>query len=116
MTSVNVNSKEEGGILWIQIDETEASIRISSKVHQKFDEYLSAGNKKIAIDMSKVDFIDSSFLGILVSAMKDADIKGIGISLFAVRPNVKAIFDLTRLDKLIPILEDKDAVKKRYSA
>lgn len=116
MTNVKVSSVEENGILWIQIDETEASIRISSKVHQKFDEYLSAGNKKIAIDMSKVDFIDSSFLGILVSAMKDADSKGISIALFTVRPNVKAIFDLTRLDKLIPILDNKDEVVRRFSS
>jgi len=111
MTNVKISSQEDGGILWISIDEPEASIRISSKVHQKFDEYLSAGVKKIAVDMSQVDFIDSSFLGILVSAMKDADAKGIRIALFAIKPNVKAIFDLTRLDKLIPIVADRQAAK-----
>ena len=109
MSEVQVTSLEENGVLWINIDENEASIKISSRVHQKFDEYLSAGISKVAIDMSVVDFIDSSFLGILVSAMKDADSKGIQIVLFAVRPNVKSIFDLTRLDKLIPILPDKDS-------
>lgn len=109
MSEVEVTSVEENGILWINIGESEASIKISSRVHQKFDEYLSAGVSNIAIDMSLVDFIDSSFLGILVSAMKDAGSKGIRIVLFSVRPNVKSIFDLTRLDKLIPILEDRAA-------
>lgn len=109
MTKINVSSYEEDGILWINIDEPEASIRISSKVHQKFDDYFSAGVKKIAVGMSEVDFIDSSFLGVLVSAMKEADERGIKIILFGVRPNVKAIFDLTRLDKLISIFPDKDA-------
>lgn len=109
MPEVKVTSVEENGILWINIGESEASIKISSRVHQKFDEYLSAGVNSIAINMSLVDFIDSSFLGILVSAMKDADSKGIRIVLFSVRPNVKSIFDLTRLDKLIPILEDRAA-------
>ena len=109
MTKMNVSSYEDNGVLWISIDEPEASIRISSKVHQKFDEYFSAGVEKIAVDMSEVDFIDSSFLGILVSAMKEADERGIKIVLFGVSSNVKAIFDLTRLDKLISILPDKSA-------
>ena len=109
MPKINISSYEENGVLWINIDEPEASIKISSKMHQKLDEYFSAGVKKIAVNMSEVDFIDSSFLGILVSAMKEAGQRGIKIVLFGVRPNVKAIFDLTQLDKLISLLSDKDA-------
>ena len=115
MTQLKVTSAEDNGVLWIVINEPEASIRISSKVHEKFDEYLSEDVAAIAVDMSAVDFIDSSFLGILVSAMKVADSQGKKIILFGLRPNVKAIFDLTRLDKLIPIFPDKKAVQSELS-
>ena len=115
MTQLKVTSAEENGVLWIGINEPEASIRISSKVHEKFDEYLSENVSTLAVDMSDIDFIDSSFLGILVSAMKEADSQGKKIMLFGLRPNVKAIFDLTRLDKLIPIFPDKGAVQAELS-
>jgi anti-sigma B factor antagonist len=114
MDAVKVSSKEAEGILWIKIAEPEASIRISSKVHRQFEEYFALSVKNIAVDMSEVDFIDSSFLGVLVSAMKTAQQTGHKIALFAMRPNVRAIFDLTRLDKLISILSDEDAVKSSF--
>ena len=109
MSKVNVSSQEEDGILWINIGEPEASIKISSKVHQKFDEFFAAGALKIAVNMNEVDFIDSSFLGILVSAIKEAGGRGIKIVLYGVSSNVRAIFDLTRLDKLISILPNREA-------
>jgi anti-sigma B factor antagonist len=114
MMDIKISAMEKNHILWIDIKEPEASIRISGRMHQLFEEYLVSGIKNIAVNLGEVDFIDSSFLGILVSAMKDADTKGIRIVLHSVRPNVKAIFDLTRLDKLIPILPDENAVYEHF--
>ena len=69
----------------------------------------------IVLDFSDVEFIDSSCLGALVSIAKTlrddrGDIKIIGL-----QDDVKSIFQITRLDKIFSIFDDrKDAVESFY--
>jgi anti-anti-sigma factor len=59
--------------------------------------------KQIIIDFHQTTFMDSSGLGALVSNWKNAQKKGIGITLRSVTPQVMAVLNLTGLDEVFPI-------------
>lgn len=64
--------------------------------------------KKILIDMSKVEFADSSFLGAIVSGLKKISLIKGDIKIFGLQPSVNEMFQLTRLFKVFDIFDNKD--------
>jgi anti-anti-sigma factor len=62
----------------------------------------------LSVDLSQVESLDSSGLMALVSALKVAQILGKGFRLDAVSPAIKIIFELTQLDQVFQISEEKN--------
>ena len=62
----------------------------------------------VIVDMQIVEFADSSMLGALVSALKVAARKRGDIKLVGLQPSVRAIFALTRLDRVFEIYDDEE--------
>ncbi|MBP2626521.1 MAG: anti-sigma-factor antagonist [Firmicutes bacterium] len=61
---------------------------------------MESGHKEFIIKLNKVDYIDSSGLGVLVAIQKRAlQIKG-GVTLVGASGLVKELFELTRLNKV----------------
>ncbi|MBL7191739.1 STAS domain-containing protein [bacterium] len=110
----NIILETEAGTIWMRIEEVEASLKISDKTQEKIIAILEEKPAKLAIDMHKVDFIDSAFLGVLISSFKEAKKQGTDIVLYNLRSNVRAIFSLTRLDTILPIFPDKQAVEEKW--
>ena len=68
-----------------------------------FKELVAGGSISVVVDMSPLDFIDSSGLGALVTALKIARQDNGIVRLCALSPPVKSIFELTRLSRLFEI-------------
>jgi anti-sigma B factor antagonist len=66
--------------------------------------YIDEGIKNFLIDMERVDYIDSSGLGVLVGIQKRALEKGGGIAIRGLNGTVKEIFELTRLTKVFEMV------------
>jgi len=60
----------------------------------------------IAIDMSAIDFIDSSGLGSLVGGLKGVAREKGEIRIAGLSPEVRTIFELTRLHRIFDIYEN----------
>jgi anti-sigma B factor antagonist len=58
---------------------------------------VAEGGAKLVIDLSTVSFIDSSGLGVLLTALKAARAAGGDVRLSGLTPPVRTIFELTRL-------------------
>lgn len=65
--------------------------------------YIERGYKQYTIDLSRVDYIDSSGLGVLVAIQKRALQKGGGVTVKGLRGVVREVFELTRLTKVFEI-------------
>ena len=61
----------------------------------------------ILVDMSKVDFIDSAGLTVLVNAFRQAQSLNKRFSLCSVAPSVSIIFELTQLNSIFEIFENR---------
>ncbi|ONN26974.1 anti-sigma factor antagonist [Thermosipho affectus] len=64
---------------------------------------LNKGNKNCILDLSQMNYIDSSGLGILVSLHKSFKLQGGELVLVKLSDNVKNLFRMTNLDKALNI-------------
>ncbi|MEU8224016.1 STAS domain-containing protein [Kribbella sp. NPDC048915] len=70
------------------------------------------GPRPVVLDLSGVDFMDSSGLGVLVGAHKEAGNRGGALILAAPSPRVQKIFKVTRLHKVFSVHDTpEDAVE-----
>jgi anti-anti-sigma factor len=75
-----------------------------------------SGTSRIIFDLSKVDFISSAGLWvILVTAKNAAAAKG-GLSIFGVRPAVIEVFEISGVRKIIPIVSDETEARAMLAA
>ena len=63
------------------------------------DGALASEHKAIGVNLSKVDYIDSSGLGVLIKVLNSAKNEGKSMLLFGATPKIQNIFQLARLEK-----------------
>jgi anti-sigma B factor antagonist len=68
---------------------------------------IEKGQAKLVMDLGGVTYIDSSGLGALVAAMKQARAVGGNLKLCALQEDVRSIFEMTRLIKVIAVHSDR---------
>lgn len=61
------------------------------------------------VDMAKVEFLDSAGLMTIVSAYRLALSLGKRLHICSITPSVRIIFELTQLDRVLPIFDDRSA-------
>ena len=66
----------------------------------------------LVLNMGKVNYIDSSGLGVLVSAFKRMKEVGGTVKLCGLQPRVKAVLDVTRMSQVFEIYEVEDEAVK----
>ncbi len=72
---------------------------------------IAEGNLRLLLNLENVDFIDSSGLGAIISALRQVGVKG-DIKLCDVAEQVEELLRLTRLDKVLETFPcEKDALE-----
>lgn len=72
-------------------------------IQEKIFGLIAHGHKRFALDLSEVDYIDSSGLGVFISINKQALKRGGGLEISGIKGIVKELFELTRLTKVFGI-------------
>jgi anti-anti-sigma factor len=62
----------------------------------------------LLVDMERVDFLDSSGLMVLVSAFRQTQQLGKRLIVCSISPSVRMIFELTQLDRIFEIFENRE--------
>lgn len=74
---------------------------------------MESGARKLLVDFSDTDYIDSSGLGVLVSISKQMRNRSGKLRLAAMNEDLRTLFELTKLDSLFDISESlEDALKE----
>ncbi len=105
MTKLNMDFLEEDEKLVIIVKgdiDAYHSADFKKAVREKMGEF---SGTKVVLDLSNVSYIDSAGLGSLVAMLKDARNSGKSFLLASLKPNVKRIFEMTRLDKVFRIVD-----------
>jgi len=98
---------------YIIIDPLETSLNASNSATFKNNilKMLDGSEDKIIIDLSNVDFIDSSGLGALISVLKSKTEKQ-ELILCHLSKSVEKLFTLTRMDQAFKIEKNRDSAIK----
>lgn len=76
---------------------------------------LSAGDRDYLLDFADASYIDSSGLGVLVSLSKRIREEGGELRLSGLNEDLLTLFELTKLDTLFQIAEDRDQALSTFS-
>lgn len=79
----------------------------STKAH--IDALVAAGQTRIVVDLSGVDYIDSSGLGALIGALKSARQASGDLRVAAAGEQVKAVLALTNIDRILAPFDTVEA-------
>jgi anti-sigma B factor antagonist len=71
---------------------------------------------KLVLDLSKVDFIDSSGLGALVSCLRRAHARGGEIKLFGLSKPARALFELVKMHRVFEVFNSPEEAILSYRA
>lgn len=94
------------------INAERATLKESSHLKNMIYEKIDKGYKNVIIDLSKVDFIDSTFLGVIVNALKKVAGLGGDLKLVGFKPAVRSMFELTRLFRVFDTYSElQDAIR-----
>jgi len=99
-------------VVVIIINMERATLREADELRNLINEKVEAGYRKIIIDITAVEFIDSTFLGVIVGSLKKVTkLKG-DLKLIGFKPAVRSMFELTRLFRVFETFGDlQEAVK-----
>jgi len=76
---------------------------------------VTSGSPFVVVDLSQVDFIDSSGLGGLVSGLKTAREAGGDLRLAAPTDQVRLVLQLTNLEKVLIHFDDTELALRSWS-
>ncbi|HEY9196016.1 MAG TPA: STAS domain-containing protein [Mucilaginibacter sp.] len=85
------------------IQHKEANLSNADQFKAELNGLINSGNKYVVVNFEQVIYVDSSFLGALVSALKLAMSKGGDIAVVGLNSDIKSLFQLVRLDKVFRI-------------
>jgi anti-sigma B factor antagonist len=101
-----LHSRKENDILIVHpdIERLDASMAISFK--DKMAGFIKEGNSTIVLNLSRVEFIDSSGLGSIVSSLKMIGRDG-NLLLCGINRNIMSMFKLTRMDRVFQMFDSE---------
>jgi len=86
----------------------------ATEFKEKMSNWIGAGNKRIVLNLTEVDFIDSSGLGAIVSSLKKIGTEG-DLVICAVKETVMSLFRLTRMNRVFDIFPSEDEAVRSLS-
>lgn len=102
---MNLATENINSTVVIHINEERLDAHNSADLKLELLKLFEAGNRDLLVDLKEVRFIDSSGLGALVSGFKNATSSHGSLRLAALQPQVKSMFELTRLHRVFEIYQ-----------
>jgi len=99
----------------IVVDLTRATILEAREMKQVIEAEIAAGQRKLVIDLSECEFIDSTFLGSLVVELKKMKEEGGELKLVLPKKLDKDLFAVTDTFRLFHLYKTRDKAVKSFS-
>jgi anti-sigma B factor antagonist len=91
------------GALVAEIEISEANLSYAEALKVEMILLIDSKPKAILLDFNQVQYVDSTFLGAMVSSLKYAVANNTDISVFNLTDDIRNLFTLIRLDKVFKI-------------
>ncbi len=88
--------------------EGDIDINCSPELKKAFDKLIARKTPRIVIELSRVNYVDSSGLATLVGILKNMRSYGGKMRLSGMSSKIKSLFEITKLDKLFEIMASEE--------
>lgn len=102
------SSKDLGDGLVILLLEGKLNMVNAPRLRDMINARVAIGENRIAIDLSKVEFIDSSGLGALINGLKSTRQAGGDLRIATPTEQVKLVLELTNMDRVLKVYENAE--------
>ena len=93
--------------------EGEVDVYTAPQLKQQIITLLDSGVKRVIVNLSAVDYLDSTALGVLIGGLKRLRERNGALDLICPNQRIKRIFEITGLDKIFDIFAtEEDALAK----
>ena len=111
---MNLHAEVRNSVVVIEVREERLDAHNAGDLKVEMQRLYTEGNKNLIIDLKDVRFIDSSGLGALVSGFKNAISQQGSLKLASLQPQVKSMFELTRLHRVFEIFPSTGDALENY--
>ncbi len=108
---LDIKSERGTDVCYVRL-EGEIDVYTAPRLKEELVSVVESGCPNVVVDMEKVGFIDSSGLGVLVSALRRARERDGVVRIVCTRDNILKIFRITGLDKVFPIYANAEEARK----
>jgi len=110
---MKINEEKHGDTLVCALD-GEININNSPELRKAFDDLIKRNQLKVIVDFVRVTYIDSSGLATLIEMFQRLKKAGGAMRFCGMNENIRNIFELTKLNKLFQIFENKEVALKDF--
>lgn len=108
---MTLNETAHGDVLLVTVEEPRIDAARAPAFKAAMAERIDGGHVRLILDLSKVDFVDSSGLGAIVSCLKRIGPRG-SLAIVGAHGAVAKLFKLTRMDRVFPMHANVDEALK----
>lgn len=73
----------------------------ASEIKEEIKAQIQSSDERLVLDLSELEFIDSSGVGVIISLLRRME--GERVIIASPQPKVARVFEITRLEKIVPI-------------
>lgn len=106
---------EQIGDVCLALISSESLVADNTKDFKREISPLLESNAKIVLDMSQLQFVDSSGIGAILSCMKHLSVSGGELKLCSVTKQVRSIFEMVRLHWVVDMFNTKEEALRSFS-
>ncbi len=111
---MNLVSEDKNSVMTLFVKEERLDAHNAGELKTELQRLYVEGRKNVLVDMKDVRFIDSSGLGALVSGFKNAISHQGSLKLSSLQPQVKSMFELTRLHRVFEIFPTAEEAQESF--
>ena len=113
--SLNLNIREDSGVTVIEISGRLTLGEVATRVTDEVRRLLAEGKKRLLIDLAGLTNMDSSGLGLLVSAYATVNREGGQLRLSNLTSRIKDLLLVTKLYAVLDVYEDEPAALASFT-
>ena len=105
---MQMKSHEVGDVLVVTVLDSRIDAAVAVRFKNRMMELASTPSVRVVLDLSHVEFLDSSGLGAVVGSMKQLG-RARKLDLAGLTPTVEKVFRITRMDRVFRVFPNNQA-------
>jgi anti-sigma B factor antagonist len=101
--------QEQSGVVFLRLEGPMIGGPDATSLSEKIHEFIAGGKIRFLVDMSMVDWMNSSGLGILIGGLSTVRSHGGQLKLLHVGKKARELLGITKLDRIFELYEQEDA-------